>query len=186
MGQFLLLLLRWLLWRREQIVQVPAKSCEIKRENLCPTAALDAIEGALQTWYWHMNLHSGHVSKSVSDHSPSPGGTDLGCVVHWPLSYRAAHGPFCTVKQAWPSRTRQLLISVRPQEQNQSRFGAFLKLWFFVYVVCPDPNSWGWCACNPGHEQLSSYNGQKARAGEPAFLLPAPWCWKSTGGNECH
>lgn len=135
---------------------------------------LDAREGALQTRYWHMNLYNGHVSKSLSDPRPSPGGTGLGCVVHWPLSHRAAHGPFCAIKEAWPSRTCQLLISVGLQEQNKSTFGAFSRLWFPIYVVFQILTAGAGLPAAWAHEQLSSYNGQKARAGEPAFLSCPP------------
>lgn len=140
------------------------KAVNIKRGISVLLPPLDAT-GALQTWYWHLIPYKCHgcVNKSVSDHRPSPGGTDLSW--HWPLSHRAAHGPFCAIKQAWPSRTCQLFISMGPQEQNQSIFGAFSRLWFPVYVVCPDPTNWSWSACSLGHEQLSSYNGQKTRGG---------------------
>lgn len=154
---------------------------------------LGATEEALLTWYWHMNPYSGCVSELLT--TGPVWWYRLGCVAHWPLSHRAAHGPFCALEQAWLSRTCQPLISVGPQEQNQSTFGAFSRLWFLVYVVymsvyahvvrsyqlgltCLQP--WPWAAL---HLQRTESKGWGASISE---LSPSPWCWQSTGGNECH
>lgn len=181
LGQFPLLLLRWLLWRREQIVQVPAKSCKHqKRESLAYCSPLvpqkELCRHGIDTWIYTMAM--------LVNHCLTTGPVLV--VQTWAVAvWATAHGPFCAIKQAWPSRTPQLLISVGPQEQNQSTFIAFSKLWFPVYVVCPNPNSWSWFACM---SSSSATMDRKQGLGSQHFwtLLPAPWCWQSTGGNECH